>query len=166
LSLADTDISPISHPSEILTMIHRKLLAALLCTLVSAGAIAHAAEYPNRPIKLVVPFPAGGGVDALGRALGEQLSAKLKQPVFVENRPGASGNIGADYVYKAAPDGYTFFLAGEGPLAVNRLLMKQIGFDPDKFEPVSMLTYVPMMVVVNAKVPVHTLQELIDYGKT
>ena len=146
-------------------MIRRTMLATLLCALVGAGSIAHAEDYPSRPIKLVVPFPAGGGVDALGRALGEQLSLKFKQPVVVENRPGASGNIGADYAYKAAPDGYTFFLAGEGPMAVNRLLMKQISFDPDKFEPVAMLTYVPMMIVVNAKTPIHNLQELIDYGK-
>ncbi|GAA4326689.1 tripartite tricarboxylate transporter substrate binding protein [Pigmentiphaga soli] len=146
-------------------MTRKFLFTSLLCVVLGAGSLAHAQEYPSKPVKLVVPFTAGGGVDALGRALGEKLASKLGQPVIVDNRPGASGNIAAEYAYRAAPDGYTLFLAGEGPLAVNKMLTAHLNFDPDKFEPVSLLTQTPMMIVVNPKVPVRTLQELIAYGK-
>ncbi|NYE24566.1 Bug family tripartite tricarboxylate transporter substrate binding protein [Pigmentiphaga litoralis] len=146
-------------------MIRRTLLATLLVVLLSPVSFVHAQAYPTKPIKLVVPFPAGGGVDALGRALAEQLAVTLGQPVIVENRPGASGNIGAEFVARAAPDGHTLFLAGEGPLVVNKLVQAHLSFDPDKFEPISLLTYTPMMIVVNPKVPARTLQELISYAK-
>jgi tripartite-type tricarboxylate transporter receptor subunit TctC len=142
------------------------LISSLLSlTLGFAGASAHAEDYPTKPVKIVVPFTAGGGVDGLGRVLAEKLAAKLGQPVIVDNRPGASGNIAAEYVYRSAPDGYTLFLAGDGTLAVNKALFARLGFEPEKFEPVSMLSVAPLMIVVNPKLPVRTLPELIAYAK-
>jgi tripartite-type tricarboxylate transporter receptor subunit TctC len=141
------------------------LFSLLLGFFLGIGPVAQAQDYPTKPIRLVVPFTAGGGVDGLGRALAEKLSAKFGQPVVVDNRPGASGNIAAEYVYRSPPDGYTLFLAGDGTLAVNKMLFARLGFEPEKFEPISMLSVAPLMIVVNAKLPVRTLQELIAYGK-
>jgi tripartite-type tricarboxylate transporter receptor subunit TctC len=95
--------------------------------------------YPTRPIKVVVPFAAGGLLDVLARLTGEKLQLKWGQPVIVENRVGASGNLGADMVAKAAPDGYTLLVAPPPPLATNQSLFASLPFDPSAFEPVSVL---------------------------
>ena len=142
-----------------------RAIATLLCVGLGLGAVAQAQDYPTRPIRIVVPFTAGGGVDGIGRALADRLAPKLGQPVIVENRPGASGNIAAEYVYKSPPDGYTLFIGGDGSLAVNQMLFAKLNFEPEKFEPISMLAVSPMMITVNARVPVQSLQELIAYGK-
>lgn len=141
------------------------LISSFLCGVLGLGVVAHAEDYPNRPIKIIVPFTAGGGVDALGRVLAEKLQVKLGQPVVVENRPGASGNLAAEYVYKTPPDGYTLFLGGDGVLAVNKMMYASLNFEPEKFEPISVLSFAPLMIVVNPKVPARTLQELIAYAK-
>jgi tripartite-type tricarboxylate transporter receptor subunit TctC len=143
----------------------KHVISTLLCLVLGLGSVAQAQDYPTRPIRIVVPFTAGGGVDGLGRTLAEKLTAKLGQPVIVDNRPGASGNIAAEYVYKSPPDGYTLFVGGDGTLAVNKMLFAKLNFEPEKFEPISMLSVAPMMITVNAKVPVQSLQELIAYGK-
>ncbi len=143
----------------------RRAISILLCVWLGSCSIALAQDYPTRPIRIVVPFTAGGGVDGIGRALAEKLTARLAQPVVVDNRPGASGNIAAEYVYKSPPDGYTLFVGGDGTLAVNKMLFAKLNFEPEKFEPISTLAVSPMMVTVNARVPVQSLQELIAYGK-
>jgi len=141
------------------------LLAGCALAASAAPVAAQTAVFPDRPLKLVIPFAAGGATDVLGRMLAVALGEKLGQPMVVENKPGAGTILAASQVAKAAPDGYTLLLAGEGPLAVNRMLYAQLNFDPEKFEPVSLLALTPMMIVVNPKVPVRTLQDLIAYGK-
>lgn len=101
----------------------KRLIVSLFCGLLGWGSLVQAQDYPTKPIRIVVPFTAGGGVDGLGRVLGEKLASKLGQPVVVENRPGASGNIAAEQVFRSPPDGYTLFLGGDGILAVNPMLL-------------------------------------------
>jgi tripartite-type tricarboxylate transporter receptor subunit TctC len=143
----------------------KHVVSTVLCLGLSLASLAQAQDYPTKPIKIVVPFTAGGGVDGIGRALADKLAPKLGQPVIVDNRPGASGNIAAEYVYKSPPDGYTLFVGGDGSLAVNQMLFAKLNFEPEKFEPIAMLAVSPMMITVNARVPVQSLQELIAYGK-
>jgi len=143
----------------------KRVISTLLCLGLGLSSVAQAQDYPTKPIRIVVPFTAGGGVDGLGRALAEKLAAKLGQPVIVDNRPGASGNIAAEYVYRSPPDGYTLFVGGDGTMAVNKMLFAKLNFEPEKFEPISLLAVSPMMITVNARVPVQSLQELIAYGK-
>ena len=137
--------------------------AALAAT--TLGLAAHAA-YPDKPIKWIVPFPPGGAMDAIARTLGEQLSRKFGQPVVVENRPGAGGNIGIDAVAKAPADGYTMVITSIG-MVTNRYLYGKLSFDPVKdFVPVSQLAVVPNMLVVNpGKVKARTLRDLIAEAK-
>ena len=143
----------------------KRVVSPLLCLGLGLASFAQAQDYPAKPIKIVIPFTAGGGVAGIGRALADKLAPKLGQPVSVDNRPGASGNIAAEYVYKSPPDGYTLFVGGDGSLAVNQMLFAKLNFEPEKFEPIAMLAVSPMMITVNARVPVQSLQELIAYGK-
>ncbi len=110
---------------------------------------AHAAGYPDRAVKIVVPFPAGGSADAVPRIIAEWLSRKWGQPVVIENHTGAAGNIGAELVYRAAPDGYTLLSAPPPPLVINQNLYPQLGFDPAKFEPIIVMAHVPNALLVN-----------------
>jgi tripartite-type tricarboxylate transporter receptor subunit TctC len=129
---------------------------------VGLASAAMAQTYPNRPIRLIAPFPAGGLVDVLARAVGDELSKALGQPVIVENRPGAGGNLGADVVAKAEPDGYTLLMTSPGIQSINEFLYKSMPFDPDKaFAPISLVADMPMLVVVHPNVGVKTLQELV-----
>lgn len=124
------------------------------------------ADFPQKPIKIVVPYPPGGSTDALGRIVGQKISARLGQPVIVENKAGASGNLGADYAAKSAPDGYTLFLGTSTALAVNPHLYPNLTYDPQKdFAPLILATTLPSLVVVNSSVPVKTLKELNEYAK-
>jgi tripartite-type tricarboxylate transporter receptor subunit TctC len=125
-----------------------------------------AAGFPDRPVKIVVPFPAGGTADAVPRIVGEWLSRKWGQPVVIENHAGAGGNIGAEFVYKSAPDGYTLLSAPPPPLVVNQNLYPNLGFDPTKFEPIIVMAQVPNSLLVNPdKVKAKSLDEFIDYLK-
>jgi tripartite-type tricarboxylate transporter receptor subunit TctC len=139
----------------------RLLLAALLA---SAFAV-QAQDYPAKPIRIVVPYPAGGSADLLPRIFAEKLNAKWGQPVLVENRPGAGGNIGAEFVYRAEPDGYTLFASAPGPLVVNQNLYRQLAFDPMQFVPVSIMAAIPNVLLVNPGVPAKSVEELIAYAK-
>src|SRR5262252_1645053 len=121
------------------------LLAALAFTL------APAQDYPARPIRIVVPYPPGGSADLVPRAFLEALHAKWGQPIVVENRPGAGGNIGAESVFRADPDGYTLLATPPGPLVVNQNLYRALAFDPAKFVPVSVLAEIPNVLLVNPK---------------
>ena len=151
-------MSPIARFTRLLT------LSTLLAF--GFGAAAQAQTYPDRPIRLIAPFPAGGLVDVLARAVGDELSKSLGQPVIVENRPGAGGNIGADAVAKSAPDGYTLLMTSAGILTANEFLYAKMPFDTaTAFVPVSNVADMPMMVVVNPKIEAKTLAEFVAYAK-
>ena len=136
-------------------------LAAMLAALPGAGA----QDYPSRPVKIIVPFPAGGTADVMPRVIGEWLSRKWGQPVVVENRTGAAGNIGAEAVAKAEPDGYTLLSAPPPPLVINQNLYPKLGFDPTEFVPIVIMGRVPNALVINAKLPFNSVAELIAYAK-
>ena len=138
-------------------------LAALLCL---AGAPLYAQTYPVKPVKLVVPFAAGGGNDVFARVLGQKLSEQWKQSVVVENRPGAGGNIGADFVAKAAPDGYTLLLGHTGTLAINPGLYSKMPYDAVKdFAPVAQFATAPLVLVTGNHVEARTLADVIALAK-
>ena len=141
------------------------LITAVLISATAASAQNAAANYPNRPIKIIVCVPAGGGVDTVTRMVADGMQARLGQPVVVENRAGASGNIGADVVYKSDPDGYTLLAAQPAPLTVNPLLYKHMAFDPMKFEPVAIMTSISNVLLVRPDFPAKTAQEFIAYAK-
>src|SRR5437016_7590619 len=138
-------------------------LAALLTVCVS-GAWAQA--YPTKPIRLVVPFPAGGTTDILAREVGQRLSMTLGQPVVIDNRPGAAGNIGADLVAKSAPDGYTLLMGTVGTHAINASLYAKMPYDHVKdFTPIVLVAAVPNVLVVNPSVPVNSVGDLIKLAQ-
>jgi tripartite-type tricarboxylate transporter receptor subunit TctC len=122
--------------------------------------------YPDHPIRLIAPFPAGGLADVLARAVGDELAKSLGQPVIVENRAGAGGNVGADFVAKSAPDGYTLMMASAGILTANQFLYAQMPFDPvTAFAPVTVVADMPMVLVVHPKVAARSLQELVALAR-
>ena len=123
-------------------------VSAALLIASSAFAQDPAADYPNRPIKIIVCVPAGGGVDTVTRIVAEGLHQKLGQPVIVENRAGAAGNIGAEAVFTSEPDGYTLLAAQPAPLTVNPLLYKKMNFDPTQFVPVTIMTSIANVQIV------------------
>ncbi len=121
--------------------------------------------YPVRPIRIIVPFPAGGTADLMPRILGEKLAAKWGQPIIIDNRPGAGGNIGAEIVFKSEPDGYTLLSAPPPPLVINHNLYPKLGFDPTRFVTVGVMAAVPNVLLVHPKLPAATVQELIAHAK-
>lgn len=130
------------------------------------ATVAQAQTWPNRPIKLIVGFAAGGSTDVTARLIAQALSERLGQQVIVENRGGAGGNIGADAVAKADPDGYTLLLTTSSTHAAGPSLYKSLPFDVRRdFEPISLTAFIPNLLVVNASLPVNTLDELIAYAK-
>ncbi len=122
-------------------------------------------SWPSANITLVVPFTPGGLTDILARAIGDKITPVLGRPVIVDNRPGAGGGIGATFVARAAPDGYTLLLGHIGILAVNPSLYANLQYDPLAFSYIAPLAIVPNVIVVNPSVPVHSIKELIDYAK-
>jgi tripartite-type tricarboxylate transporter receptor subunit TctC len=139
-------------------------IAALAAGLASGPAAAQ--TYPARPITIVIPFAGGSASDVVSRIMFDRMSKSLGQPIVVENRPGAGGNTGTAAVAKAAPDGYTLVGTGSGPIAANKTLYRDLGYDPEKdFEPISAFAYFTIVVVASAKLPVNSLTELIDYAK-
>jgi tripartite-type tricarboxylate transporter receptor subunit TctC len=125
-----------------------------------------AARYPSKPIRIVVPFQAGGAVDIMARQIGQHLAEKLGQSVVIDNRAGAGGTMGADAVAKAAPDGYTLLFTAQGPLVMNPFLMKQLPYDAaTAFAPISVVAQAPNVVAINPALPPRTLAEFIAYGK-
>jgi tripartite-type tricarboxylate transporter receptor subunit TctC len=125
---------------------------------------AHAADYPDHTVKIIVPFAAGGTADAVPRLVGDWLSRKWGQPVIIENRTGAGGNIGAELAYRATPDGYTLLSSPPPPLVINQNLYPNLGFDPAKFEPVIVMAQVPNALIVNPRtVKATSVSELIAY---
>src|SRR6187549_4087003 len=138
----------------------------------AVGAIAlfaafHAAAqaYPSRPVKIIVPATTGGAIDVIARVLADKMTTSLGQPVVVENKPGASNNLGTDFVAKSAPDGYTLVIVASSH-ATNKFLFKQMPFDPVKdFEPVVYTHVVPLLLAVNPSVPAKTVSELTAWIK-
>jgi tripartite-type tricarboxylate transporter receptor subunit TctC len=129
-------------------------------------AQAQTQNYPDKPIRIVAPFPPGGLVDVLARALGEELSKSLGQPVVIDNKPGAGGNIGADLVAKAAPDGYTLLMTSPGIQCINQFLYESMPFDPEKaFVPISNVADMTMLVAVHPNTGIKTLKELLEYAR-
>ena len=140
------------------------VLFSVLCLLVAGSAGAQ--PYPNKPVRIVAPFPPGGVADVLARAIQPGLQEALGQQVIIDNKPGAGGNIGAEIVAKADPDGYTLLLASAGILTINEFLYSKMPFDPAKaFAPITIVGDMPNIVVVNPKTGLKTLKELIDKAK-
>lgn len=145
-------------------MTHAALRAALI-TLFAAPALAFAQAYPNKPLRVVVPFAPGGAVDTIARLVGGKMSEQMGQPVVVDNRPGASANLGAEMVAKAVPDGYTLLMGSNG-LATNVTLFPKLGFDARRdFSYIVRIGYAPLVVVVHPEFPARTFRELIAQSK-
>jgi tripartite-type tricarboxylate transporter receptor subunit TctC len=136
------------------------LLAALAPSVASAQG-----TFPTRTVRFIVPFPGGGINDVLARIVGEKLQTKWGQPIVIENKTGAGGNIGAELAYQSEGDGYTLLLSPPGPLAVNQSLYKQLSYKPQEFVPITVVGSVPNVVIVRKELPVNSLKELIDYVK-
>jgi tripartite-type tricarboxylate transporter receptor subunit TctC len=149
-------------------MLRVRALRAVIavCAVMAAAAPVAAQDYPNRAVKIIVPFPAGGTADAVPRLIGDRLSRKWGQPVIIENPTGAAGNIGSEQAYRAEPDGYTLLSAPPPPLVINQNLYKNLNFDAAKFEPIIVMAQVPNGVIVNpSKVSAKTLPEFLAYLK-
>ena len=137
----------------------------LLLAIVAALQAAQAQEWPARPVRIIVPFPPGGSADLVPRAISEKLAARWGQPVLIENRAGAAGNIGAEAVYKAEPDGYTLLAAPPPPLVINAALYPKLAYDAAAFVPVTVIAAIPNALLVHPRVGVNTIQELIAYAR-
>ena len=145
----------------------RKLLALCVLASLAISPVVAQQPYPNKPIKLVVGFAAGGSADIAARLAAEKLTMELKQPVIVENRPGAGGNIGAEMVARAAPDGYTLLMASTSQIVINPSLYKKMSFSPIKdLVPVILVQNEHNLMVVTPSVPAKTLKEFIAYVKS
>jgi tripartite-type tricarboxylate transporter receptor subunit TctC len=143
-----------------------RALSALACGLVLAVPQGHAAEYPTRAIKLIVPYAAGGPTDVLGRMVGDYLGRDLKQTVVVENKAGAQGAIGAEAAARSEPDGYTLFFTAASLFVLNPQLYKKLPYDPDKdFRMLAVITDLPVLMEVHPSVPAKTVAEFVAYAK-
>lgn len=130
------------------------------------GALAQAGgAWPQKLIRIVVPNPAGGTADLLPRLIAEQLGIRLGQSIIIDNRPGAAGNIAAEYIFNAEPDGYTLMAAPPPPLSINVSLYPKLNYDPAKFVPITILALVPNALMIHPSLPVQTVQEFIAYAK-
>ncbi len=147
------------------TPTRRAVLAGI--ALAACGLPAMAQDYPGRQITIVVPFTAGGGVDAVARQLADKLRVSLKQPVVVDNKPGASGMLGAQAVAKAAPDGYTLLLGSAGETAINSYVYKgRMQYSPEKdLAPITLVTRIPNVMVVSPTLPVKTVEEFVAHAR-
>jgi tripartite-type tricarboxylate transporter receptor subunit TctC len=143
-----------------------RALSVLALGLALAAPKGHAAEYPVRPIKLIVPYAAGGPTDVLGRMVGDYLGRDLKQTVVIENKAGAQGAIGAEAAARSEPDGYTLFFTAASLFVLNPLLYKKLPYDPDKdFRMLEVITDIPMIMEVHPSVPAKTVAEFVAYAK-
>ena len=146
----------------------RPILAACAAGLLAALAASVAGAqgtFPTHTVRFVVPFPGGGINDVLARIVADKLQTRWGQPVVIENKTGAGGNIGAELAYQSEGDGYTLLLSPPGPLAVNQSLYKQLSYKPSEFVPITVVGSVPNVVIVRKELPVNSLKELIEYVK-
>lgn len=146
----------------------RSLVAATAAGLLSGPLLASAAEqWPAKPIRLIVPYPPGGSSDIIARSIGKVMSQELGQPIVIDNKPGANGNLGAEFVARAQPDGYTWLLCDLGALAISPSVYTKLGFDPSRdLRGTAMLAYSPHMLVVHPSVPASNLQELVELSRS
>ena len=136
----------------------------LLSLCISFSATAQ--QYPSKPVRVIIPYPPGSTPDIVGRTLSTRLQESLGQPFVVENRTGAGGNIGAEAVAKAAPDGYTLLIGINGPAAINKFLYKNLAYDSDRdLAPISLLASSPQMLVVSQSLPLNDLKAFIDHAR-
>jgi tripartite-type tricarboxylate transporter receptor subunit TctC len=140
-------------------------IGTLLAVALACATPVQAQEFPSKPIKLIVPYAAGGGTDIVARIVAQKLQDKWGPAVIVENRAGAGGNVGAEAVFTAAPDGYTLLFTAQGPLVVNQYLFEKMPYEPEKFTPVSLVVVAYSALLANPKVPAQNLRELIAYAK-
>ena len=142
------------------------VILATAAAAVSSAPVLAQASFPSKPIRMIVPFPAGGGYDFLGRLFAAKMSETWGQPVLVENRSGANGNIGSEVAAKAAPDGYTLLMGGIGPQALSVGLYPALPYDPLKaFEPISLVAGQPNLLIVHPSMPVKSVKEFIAFAK-
>src|SRR3954463_11752010 len=137
---------------------------AIALTLVLAPP-ARAQDYPSRPVKVIVPVPAGGITDVLARIMQDWLTRKWGQSIVIDNRPGAGGNLGTEVAFKSEPDGYTMLFSIPGPFTVNPSLYQKLPFDPAEFVPAALVATIPSALIANPKVPANTLPEFIAYAR-
>lgn len=136
-----------------------------LLTLVFAAMGAIAADYPSKPVTIVVGYSAGGGVDTIARMVAEKLPQRIGQPVIVENRPGVASIVGATYVAKAKPDGHILLMGASGPIVFNHALDSKLPYGPQDLTPISLVGVAPLMLLVNTNSPFKSLQDLVNYSK-
>jgi tripartite-type tricarboxylate transporter receptor subunit TctC len=141
------------------------LVCVVGAALLAAPAGTLAQSWPAKAVRVIVPFPAGGSADVLARIVSERMSARWGQPVIVDNRAGAGGNIGADAVYRADPDGYTLLSSPPGPLSINLNLYDKLSYDPLKFVPITVLAIVPNVISARKDFPASSLKELVAYAR-
>jgi tripartite-type tricarboxylate transporter receptor subunit TctC len=147
-------------------MTRRSVLLSAAAASLTAGRVA-AQDYPTKPIRLIVPYAAGGGADAVARMLGQQIGTAMGQSVVIENKGGAGSIIGTDLVAKAAPDGYTLLLGQSGPISINPAVYKSLPYDPVKdLTPITMTNSYPYVLVVSSKLPASTLKEFVELAKS
>lgn len=153
---------------------HKAYLAALLLLIIGAATLAQAQTtstgaalaYPNKPVRIVVPYPAGGGIDIISRVIGERLSQRLGQPVLVDNRPGGGTILAAELVARAVPDGHTLMITTDSTVTINQHLYAKLPYDPVRdFAPVIQLVLLNQLLLANPAVPANSLKELIAYAK-
>jgi tripartite-type tricarboxylate transporter receptor subunit TctC len=148
------------------SILRRLAAAGALFALATSAFAQGASNYPSKPIRIVVPFAPGGTSDVLARAIGQKLNELWKQPVVVDNKPGAGGNIGAELVAKADPDGYTLLLLDVGTLTISPAIYPKLGYDPIKdLAPITMVAVSPHALVVHPSVPANSVKELIAWAK-
>jgi tripartite-type tricarboxylate transporter receptor subunit TctC len=148
--------------------LNRRIAIALLACLAASACVASAIAqdaYPTRPVRMIMPFPAGSGTDILARLIADQLARKWDRAVIVDNMSGAGGNIGGETVMRATPDGYTLLFVPAPPLVISQFAYKKLGYDPARLTAISMVASVPYALVARKDFPASTLKELIDYAK-
>lgn len=139
---------------------------ALLATGAQAAVADSAADYPSKPVRVIIPYPAGGSADTMARLIASKLSQKWDAAITVENRPGGGGNIGAEAVASAKPDGYTLLFSPPAPFVINQsLYSNKLSYDPTAFEPITLITMIPNSITVRPDLPIHNVNELIAYAR-
>jgi len=145
---------------------HTTKLLGIAASLLMVPSLAFAQTYPNRAIKIIVPAPPGGAIDIIARVVGDKLATSMGQPIVIENKPGASNNLGTDAIAKSAPDGYTIGIVG-GSHNINKFLFKGLAWDPEKsFEPIVYTHVVPLLFAIHPKIPAKNLPEFVNWMKT
>lgn len=148
------------------TTMHATLVCRMLIAAIVASALAaRAQDYPNKPIRIVVPYVSGGGVDITARIVADKLREKWGQPAIVENRSGGGGNVGTEHVVKSSPDGYTLLFGAPGPIVINKSLYRKLAFDPDTLVPVSVVVTHTNMLAARPGLAVESVQQLIAFAR-